>query len=92
MKRVLPFLLVLWIVACTAEKEAEHPLAVWVFRSVLDQKPRMVTAAIDSSLWVAYDTQTGLLYKAWQGGVLLDGAVYTMAHGPQPTSLGNPYF
>jgi len=64
----------------------------WVFRSVLDERARMVTIALDSSLWLAYDAQYGSLYKAWKGGVELDGAVYTYRHGPQPTSLGSSYF
>ncbi|MDW3650556.1 MAG: PA14 domain-containing protein [Bacteroidia bacterium] len=64
----------------------------WVFRSVLDEKARMITLALDSNLWVAYDAQYASLYRAWKGGVDLDGAVYTYRHGPQPTSLGNPYF
>src|SRR4029077_12218091 len=30
-------------------------------------------------------------YKAWKGGVKFDGAVYTTAHGPTPSSLGKAY-
>ena len=52
----------------------------------------MITAALDENLWVAYDTQTGLLYRAWNGDVLFDGAVYTTVHGPQPKSLGSTYY
>lgn len=52
----------------------------------------MVTSALDEKLWVAYDTQTGLLYRAWSGDVLFDGAVYTTVHGPQPQSLGATYY
>lgn len=63
----------------------------WVFRSVLDQKPRMVTFALNDAMWVAYDATTCTLYKAWKGGVHFDGAVYTTVHGPQPTSQGTTY-
>lgn len=70
----------------------ERPNDPWVFRSVLDDRARMITLALDSSLWLAYDAQYGSLYKAWKGGVEFDGAVYTYRHGPQPNSLGNAYF
>lgn len=64
----------------------------WVFRSVLDEHPRMITLALDKELFVAYHTQTCAMYKAWKGDVMLDGAVYTTYHGPQPSSLGSDYF
>jgi cytochrome c len=64
---------------------------ITVFRSVLDQNARMLTIAFNKNLWIAYDTQTCSLYKAWTGGVKFDGAVYTTVHGPQPTSIGDPY-
>lgn len=70
----------------------ERPREVWVFRSVLDEKPRMATAALNENLWLSYDTQSATLYKAWSGGVTFDGAVYTTSHGPQPTSLGYAYY
>lgn len=63
----------------------------WVFRSVLDRKARMVTIALQDSLWMAYDGNTGALYKVWRDGVLFDGPVYTTAHGPQPESVGDAY-
>tara|TARA_R110002050_G_scaffold48356_2_gene112447 strand:- start:19711 stop:22689 length:2979 start_codon:yes stop_codon:yes gene_type:complete len=72
--------------------DKERPRDVWVFRSVLDEKPRMATAALNENLWLSYDTQTATLYKAWSGGVSFDGAVYTTNHGPQPTSLGYAYY
>ncbi len=48
----------------------------------------MLTAALHEDMFVAYDTETGALYKAWKGDVKLDGAVYTTAHGPQPEAAG----
>lgn len=62
---------------------------VWVFRSVLDSMPRMITIALHEDLYTAYHTESGALYKAWKGNVELDGAVYTTVHGPQPTSVGD---
>ena len=48
----------------------ERPYQPWVFRSVLDQNPRMITLALNNKLWAAYRTTTGGLYKAWRGEVL----------------------
>lgn len=72
----------------------ERPHDPWIFRSVLDQRPRMVTLALHDSLWVGYDATTCTLYRAWDGragGVTFDGAVYTTVHGPQPTTRGAAY-
>lgn len=68
-----------------------RPRDIWVFRSVLDQHPRMITVALHKDVWVAYDTTKCNLYQAWTGGVKFDGSVYTTVHGPQPTSEGAPY-
>lgn len=73
----------------SAYERAHDP---WVFRSVLDSVPRMLTVALNDNLWVAYSAQNGSLYKAWKGGVNFDGAVYTTIHGPQPSTLGNTWF
>lgn len=91
-------MLLLWvgmsvmISAClTTEKQAkgeERGRDPWVFRSVLDEQARMVTLAMSPEFWVSYDATHCGLYKIWQEGVRLDGAVYTNAHGPQPTSVG----
>ena len=70
---------------------AKRPRDPWVFRSVLDQHPRMVTIALSDDLWTAYDAATCGLYKAWKGGVKFDGPVYTTVHGPQPTTQGTTY-
>lgn len=63
----------------------------FVFRCVLDARPRVVIAALADDMWVAWDTQNAGLFKAWNGGVRFDGAVYTTVHGPQPTSRGSTY-
>ena len=78
MKHIFSFLTILFFISCNTPSEESHPREVWVFRSVLDEMPRMVTAALDEKLWVAYDTQTGLLYRAWSGDVLFDGAVISL--------------
>jgi hypothetical protein len=68
-----------------------RPRDPWVFRCVLDRKPRMVTLALAEDLWVAYDATNCGLARAWKGGVKFDGPVYTTVHGPQPTSIGSSY-
>lgn len=74
------------------ESGKKRPLEAWVFRSVLDWKPRIITMAFSDNLWAAYSTTNGALYKTWKGIVYFDGPVYTHAHGPQPISIGDSYF
>jgi cytochrome c len=74
------------------KREAARPLSPWVFRSVIDAQPRMITIALDKDLFAAYRTDSCAIYKVWNGGVNLDGAVYTSNHGPQPATLGDAYF
>ena len=70
----------------------DRPRDPWVFRCVLDKRPRMVVIALHEHLWVAYDATTCSLYKAWDGDVKFQGAVYDDVHGPQPVSRGEAYF
>ena len=86
----------LFLISCATDDPEEvvdmdRPYSPWIFRSVLDVQPRMLTMALHDNLWVAYHTETGALYKAWKGFVEFDGAVYTTAHGPQPLSVGDAY-
>jgi cytochrome c len=93
MKRILLVAsLLILLIACESKKEIKRPRDPWVFRSVLDQQPRIITATLNDELYVAYDARYCGLYKAWKGGVILDGPVYTTKHGPQPTSEGYAYF
>ncbi|MCC7434912.1 MAG: DUF1080 domain-containing protein [Methanoregulaceae archaeon] len=78
------------LLALTVLQGPERPRDIWAFRSVLDDRARMLTLALHTDLWVAYDATNCGLYRAWKGGVKFDGAVYTSAHGPQPTSIGAP--
>ena len=63
----------------------------FVFRAVLDEKPRMLVLALAPDFWVAYDAERAALYKVWEGGVNFTGAVYDWQHGPQPTSRGRAW-
>ncbi len=69
----------------------KRPLDVWAVRSVLDKKPRMLTLALHKDCYVAYDLSTCKLYKAWKGGIAMDGAPYTDKKEIQPTSWGAAY-
>ena len=89
--RFLSLLGILLFFSCEAVTY-ERPKENWAFRSVLDGKPRMLNLALDSTLYVSYDLQLSKLYKVWNGGIKLDGAVYTTAHGVQPTSYGHSYY
>ncbi len=67
---------------------AQRPTEMWVFRCVLDGKPKALVAALHKDLYIGYDTDNCQLFEAWKGGVKFDGAVYaTTKHGPQPISL-----
>ena len=65
-----------------------RPHDPWVFRCVLDGRPRVMVAALSPELWVAYDATTCGLYKAWNGGMEFTGSVYDTKHGPQPQTRG----
>ena len=69
----------------------ERAHSPWVFRSVLDSIPRMVTLALNDKMWAAYSTEEARLYKVWKGFVNFDGAVYNTVHGPQPNTIGDAY-
>ena len=71
--------------------ERVRPMETWVFRSVLDKKPRMVTLALNKDLWAAYDANNCSFVKAWKGDVELLGPVYNYDHGPQPRMVGKKY-
>ena len=84
-------LLLLWQCTSDTSSSIERPHSPWVFRSVLDEQPRMITLALHDKVWAAYSTQNAALYKVWSGNVNFDGAVYTTAHGPQPMSIGDAW-
>lgn len=75
----------------TVNTTKERPHSPFVFRSVLDKNPRMVTFALSDEIWAAYRISECSIYKAWKGNVNFEGAVYTTVHGPQPTTIGNAY-
>ena len=86
--RRIALLLVTALLAPAAVAATERGRDPWVFRSVVDGRPRIATVALAPSLLAAYDTQHGALVRTWRGGVVFDGPVYNEVHGPQPTSEG----
>src|SRR5690625_6018792 len=62
--------------------EASLKGPVPAFRSVLDGQPRLLTVRLDDAVRVAYDTDSGRLYKAWEGDLELQGAVFVHRKGP----------
>ncbi len=85
--------IIFYLPACKKKPgNIQRPGDPWAFRSVLDKKPRMLTLALDSACYVAYDLAHCTLYKAWKGGVMLEGAPYTNKKNVQPTTWGESYF
>lgn len=88
---------VLILIILTSCKEApkeitfEMPREIKAFRSVLDNRSRILTLPLHDNMWLAYDVSSATLYKAWKGGVHFDGAVYTTSQGPQPSTKGLSY-
>ncbi|WP_375582597.1 c-type cytochrome [Cyclobacterium xiamenense] len=76
----------------TQEESLVRPMDPWAFRSVLDRRPRMLTLALDSACFAAYDLGKGQLYKVWKGGVLREGTVFTNKKNVQPSSWGTSYY
>jgi cytochrome c len=90
----LLFVTILISTSCNQDKDKFAALrghSPWVFRSVLDNMPRMVTLALSKEVWAAYRTDSCAIYKIWKGNVNLDGAVYTTVHGPQPSAIGDAF-
>lgn len=76
----------------SSEEARVRPMDPWAFRSVLDRRPRMLTLALDSACYAAYDLGQGQLYKVWKGGVLREGTVFTNKKNIQPSSWGASYY
>ena len=74
--------------ATHAEEAPERGRDPWVFRCVLDGRPRVVVVAFGPDKWAAWDTTGCGLYKVWRGDMRFTGSVYDTRHGPQPQSAG----
>ena len=63
----------------------------WVRRTVLDEKPRMITISFGDKLYMAYDLGNSELYKIWSGGVIWEGAAINDIKTVQPRTWGVSY-
>lgn len=90
------FLLIIFcgslLLQCRREAPADRPRDPWVIRSVLDQRPRMITLALHEEAYAAYDAQHCSLHKVWRGGIAMNGAAYNDVKTVQPTSWGTTYW
>src|SRR5688572_13139756 len=91
--RILCFISFFVFLSACGDNEYKRfrPRDPWAFRSVLARQPRMLTLALDSVCYAAYDLANCRLYKIWKGGVMLEGAAYTDKKNIQPTSWGTSY-
>jgi len=87
-------LILLLLAGCQAEwaDPVQRSRDPWVLRSVLDQRPRMITLALHADGYAAYDARRCAPYKVWRGGICLDGAAYNDIKTVQPNSWGNTYW
>lgn len=54
--------------ACVSVQDnVKRPRETWVFRSNLDNQPRILNIALHQDLWVAYSTAQCAFFKAWKG-------------------------
>ncbi|MEZ4773714.1 MAG: PA14 domain-containing protein [Bacteroidia bacterium] len=81
-------LVALMFAGCT-QPTPQRGHSPWVFRTSLDDQPRMLVAALSDSFWVAYQTEYAALSIVWRDGVNFDGPVYTTRHGRHPSTKGN---
>ena len=89
--RFISFLLIVIVLSACAddEKHFSRPRDSWAFRSVLDKQPRMLTLALDTACYAAYDLANCKLTKVWKGGVTLEGAAYTDKKKRSTCIMGN---
>jgi cytochrome c len=81
-----------FLFSCSEKQEKQtRPRDPWAFRSVLDKQPRMLTLALDTACYAAYDMANCKIYKVWKGGVTVEGAPYTNKKNVQPTTWGTSY-
>lgn len=90
--RVILLLPVLYGCGYDRPLEVHRPSDPWVMRSVLDQRPRMVSLALHEQAYAAYDLESCTFYKLWKGGVHWDGAAFNNVKTVQPQSWGTAYW
>lgn len=78
--------------SCTTDdvEIPSRPMDPWAFRSVLDKRPRMLTLALDTACFAAYDLGKGQLYKVWKGEFCWKGLFLQIRRIFNPVPGGPP--
>ncbi len=95
--RLLPQVVLLvicyfFLIACQPESSFQRDRDVWVMRSVLDDKIRMITLALHKDCYATYNAENCALDKIWRGGVHWDGVAFNNVKSLQPESWGDVYW
>ncbi len=64
---------------------------VFARRSILNDRPRMISLRFDDDYYLSYDLQRGMLRRFWKGGIFWNGANYNSIKTIQPTSWGHNF-
>ncbi|MCA9290081.1 MAG: hypothetical protein KDA25_03070, partial [Phycisphaerales bacterium] len=62
----------------------------WVFRLILDDKTRMVVAALADDLWIAFNPANAAIERAWSGDIDYRGKVWDFSQD-NPMTRGTTY-
>ena len=81
-----------FLISCQPERAFQRDRDVWVMRSVLDDRIRMVTLALHKDCYASYNAKTCALDKVWRGGVHWDGVAFNNVKSLQPESWGDVYW
>lgn len=65
---------------------------IFARRSILNDRPRMISLRFEDHHYLSYDLQLGMLRRFWKGGIFWNGANYNSIKTIQPTSWGHSFF
>ncbi|MEO0469158.1 MAG: hypothetical protein AAF206_06025 [Bacteroidota bacterium] len=69
----------------------QRPLDPFVYEGALDGQPKVLYAVLHPNLWVAYDLNSGSMYKAWQGRVQFEEVTDSTVKERNATTDGYTY-
>ena len=90
------WLVAVCVLAPGGEVAAQGPPPVrgrdpWAFRLTMENRTRMLMAALRSDLWVSYNPANGTLHRVWSGGMQFRGKVYDFGNRNSVAS-GTTYY